>query len=438
MSLNNREWRALVMGFEARFRFMLCLCGLILALAFPIRQAGAVDYHAKDGDSGPKVWKVLFIGNSYTYFNNLPRMFEQIALSDKPSRNVSCEMIVEGGATLKKHWDSGNAIKAIERGGWDYVVLQEQSTLGINYLVQGQPRIVESPSYSAYAHRFDEASRKAGARTVLFGFWARENVPLEDHEALAYYHFLLGKEIGALVAPVGLAWQATRKREARSALYLADHSHPSPEGTYLAASVLYATCFGAAPESPRLRIVGKRMDVAGKPVPNGHGTLIEMQPALASTFRDMANGALTAGKEFARNLEQHKPKPVQLPKLEQGQQPKPEDLIGDWTGETRVYPKAPDKPATMTLRLSQVDGTWHAEAKVTFGGKPDDIILSITDFKITEQGISFSDVNKAPNGGGVAHYRAAFTANTLHGVTEIKRPETSLFVIGSWELTKKK
>ena len=70
-------------------------------------------------------------------------------------------------------------------------------------------------------------------------------------------------------------------------------------------------------------------------------------------------------------------------------------------------------------------------------GKPPDIIPSIADFQVADQGISFSDVNKAPNGGGVAHYRAAFNGKTLRGITEINRSEAFLYVVGTWELQKK-
>lgn len=437
MSQTRRGWPFSGMKFAGRFGFVIGLSGLSWALALATGTACATDFRSNDDKRGPRPCKVLIIGNSYTYFNNLPRMLEQIGQADKPPRNLSCEMVVEGGATLKKTWDDGKARKAIERGGWDFVVLQEQSTLGITYLVQGQSRIVASPRYAEFARRFDELIRKVGGRTVMFAFWARENVPLEDHNALAYYHFRVGKDLGALIAPVGFAWQVAQKRDPRAALYQDDHSHPRPEGTYLAALVLYATCFGAVPQDLPRRVSGARMDVEGKPVEGGDGTLVELSPGMTNAFRDAAKQSLTAGTTYVRDLETHKPEPPVLPKLEGGQRPAPESLIGEWTGETKVYPKGPEKSETMTLRLSRTNDSWHADAKIAFGGKRPDIIPSIADFQITDQGISFNDVNKAPNGGGIAHYRAALNGKTLRGITEINRPEASLYVIGTWELHKK-
>lgn len=437
MSQTRRGWPFSAKRIAVRFGFVVRLSGTFWALALATGTAGATDIRSNDDTPAPTPCKVLIIGNSYTYFNNLPSMLEQIGQADKPPRNLSCEMIVEGGATLKKAWEDGKARKAIERGGWDFVVLQEQSTLGVTYLVQGQPRIVESPRYAEFARRFDELTRKVGGRTVVFAFWARENAPQEDRNALAYYHFRVGKDLGALIAPVGFAWQAAQKRDPRAALYQDDHSHPRPEGTYLAALVLYSTCFGEAPRDLPRRATGPRIDIEGKPVKGGDVTLVELSPGITNAFRDAAKESLTASKTYVRDLETHKPQPPVLPTLEAGQRTAPERLIGEWTGETKVYPKGPDKAETMTLRLSRADNSWRADAKIAFGGKPPDIIPSIADFKVTDQGISFSDVNKVPNGGGIAHYRAAFDGKTLRGITEINRPEASLYVIGTWELHKK-
>ena len=108
-------------------RIVVVFCTLLCGLAHSGR---AQDAQAGAAPQASKTWKVLMIGNSNTYFNNMPRMFEQLALADQPPRRVQREMIVQGGATLKRQWEADKAIKAIERGGWDFVILQEQSTLG--------------------------------------------------------------------------------------------------------------------------------------------------------------------------------------------------------------------------------------------------------------------------------------------------------------------
>jgi hypothetical protein len=58
----------------------------------------------------------------------------------------------------------------------------------------------------------------------------------------------IGDELGATVAPVGLAWQEAVQTKPDVALWDADGSHPALPGSYLAACVLYTTLFGKSPE----------------------------------------------------------------------------------------------------------------------------------------------------------------------------------------------
>ena len=400
-------------------------------LVSPGAPARAGDVSAKKAQT-PRVWKVLIIGNSYTYFNNLPKMFEQVALADQPPRHVRCEMIVKGGATLQQHWDEGKAAQAIRQGGWDFVVLQEQSTLGVNFVVEGLPRIVDASYYFAAARRFDDVIRKNGGRTVVFAFWARENAPQEDRDALAYDHLKLGKELGAVVAPVGLAWEAVLKRKGHPALYHDDHSHPLPEGSYVAACTLYAACFGAVPAQSPLTITAKPIEVSGRESADKARTLLQLSPESARAFREAANEGLASGRRFVGELEQHKPAPTpRLPHLEPGRRPTIEELEGEWVGE-RIM----GRPVTMTLRLTHTGDVWQARAKLSLGGKSPDVILQIGDFRITDEGVSFVDNNKEPNGGGVARYRGAYTGQSLKGIAEIDLKEERLYVIGRWQLRK--
>jgi len=78
--------------------------------------------------SGAAALRVLFVGNSYTYVNRLPEMIRQMSLAAKERRPMECRLIAPGGCSLEKHWNDGAVAQAIAGGGWDYVVLQEQST----------------------------------------------------------------------------------------------------------------------------------------------------------------------------------------------------------------------------------------------------------------------------------------------------------------------
>ncbi|MGD0309351.1 MAG: hypothetical protein ABSC02_08680 [Acidobacteriota bacterium] len=59
--------------------------------------------------------RVLFIGNSYTYFNNLPEIFTRLAQAGN-QRAVEARMVAPGGWRLKDHWEKGEALKVLHEG----------------------------------------------------------------------------------------------------------------------------------------------------------------------------------------------------------------------------------------------------------------------------------------------------------------------------------
>jgi hypothetical protein len=93
---------------------------------------------------------------------------------------------------------------------------------------------------------FDEAIKAAGARTVLYMTWARQHEPESQH-AITDAYTGIGRELGATVVPVGLAWQRLFGKHDRPVLHDKDQSHPTLAGSYLAACVFLAMLFGESP-----------------------------------------------------------------------------------------------------------------------------------------------------------------------------------------------
>jgi hypothetical protein len=167
--------------------------------------------------------RVLFIGNSFTSMNDLPGLVAQLAASARPPRKLETEFVGKGGATLQRHWETGRALEAIRQGGWDFVVLQEQSTLGPAPPVDGRRQINDPKMFHEYARRFDAEIKKAGARTLLFLHWAAED------------------------APAGIAWHHALRENSKLLLYYDDGSHPGVAGSYLAACMLFAALYSSSP-----------------------------------------------------------------------------------------------------------------------------------------------------------------------------------------------
>jgi hypothetical protein len=102
---------------------------------------------------------------------------------------------------------------------------------------------------------FDEAIKRAGARTVLYLTWAKRHAP-ETQDAITEAYTSIAKEIGADVIPAGVAWERFMKKHDRPVLHDRDGSHPTIAGTYLAACAAYATLFGAGPRGNTAMIEG--------------------------------------------------------------------------------------------------------------------------------------------------------------------------------------
>src|SRR6266511_635751 len=71
---------------------------------------------------------VLFVGNSYTYADDIPWITTQLAASRKQPKTLEVEMIAFPGASLQSHWEKDDVTRRLEQSKWDYVVLQEQSS----------------------------------------------------------------------------------------------------------------------------------------------------------------------------------------------------------------------------------------------------------------------------------------------------------------------
>ncbi|MBI1766668.1 MAG: SGNH/GDSL hydrolase family protein [Acidobacteria bacterium] len=233
------------------------------------------------------VRRVLFIGNSYTYFNNLPQMLVGLAQAAKPAQPLEAEMVTVGGATLKRLWEEGQALAAIKRGGWNYVVLQEQSTLGNAPIVDGKPQIADPKTFHEYARLFDAEIKKAGAQTVFYLTWARQNAP-ETQAQLTAAYTSIAKELNALLVPVGLAWEAALQKRPELALHIADKSHPTAVGTYLAACVFYATLSGRTPAGLPNAVTGALIETTGKAKEGPPGELARLNMAEASLLQAIA------------------------------------------------------------------------------------------------------------------------------------------------------
>lgn len=206
----------------------------MVAIAFG---AWTVVTHSVDAQGGEaRPLRVLFIGNSYTYRNDLPDVLRTMA-AKAGGRPLETARAAGAGMTLADHLRSVETVARIRGGRWDYVVLQDQGT---------QP--LENPKgMQAAARELNNEITKSGARTLVMATWARKSKP-ETQALINHNTQLVADAIQAEVVPVGAAWQTALADPAGLRLYDGDGSHPSRLGTFLAASTLFATLYDRSPE----------------------------------------------------------------------------------------------------------------------------------------------------------------------------------------------
>lgn len=175
--------------------------------------------------------RLLFIGNSFTARHKLPQLVSRLAATR--DLRLEHDLITVGGASLRRHWNAGTAAARIREGDWDGVVLQEQSTLPIKNPQRTHENIRE----------FHPLIQAAGARTILYETWARQDHP-ETQITLSRTYQEIAAELKATLIPAGQAWQHTLAQPQPPQLHDRDGSHPTYAGSYLAACCFVATLTG--------------------------------------------------------------------------------------------------------------------------------------------------------------------------------------------------
>lgn len=195
--------------------------------------------------------KVLFLGNSYTYVNDLPQIVSQLATNTGDVLIYDSNLI--GGYTLQDHYSSSVSLNKILSNDWDYIVLQEQS---------------QRPSFpvaSAFANAFFALKthikqNKPCAQVTSFMTWGHENGDIQNcptNPAVCTYlgmqnllteRYMDVSDVSeSEVTPVGVVWKFIRENHPSINLYQSDGSHPSVAGSYLAACCFYTSLFRKNP-----------------------------------------------------------------------------------------------------------------------------------------------------------------------------------------------
>lgn len=179
--------------------------------------------------------RILFVGNSLTYYNDLPDIVRALAAASG-GEPLAVASATYPNVSLEDHWGGGAARGMIAGGEWSVVVLQ-----------QGPSSLPESRVLLRdYAARFATEIRAVGARPALYAVWPTSD-RAQDFERAGESYALAAADVNGLLFPVGEAWRAAWRRDPTLPLYAGDGLHPSRTGSYLAAIVIYAVLAERSP-----------------------------------------------------------------------------------------------------------------------------------------------------------------------------------------------
>ena len=249
---------------------------------------------------------VLLVGNSSIYNNNMPEMLEYIAQEN--GHKLKTKLISFGGYTLRDHLNDRIVEKTLDSLNWDFVVLNEQSTLGENYVVNGLQRVRESESFYESIREFDSLIRKRGAKTVIISLYPRKNVPKTDGEILDYSYMKIAKELNIELSPVGQTWKDFLNAENKWQLYREDNLHPTPLGSFITASVIYSTITNRKSKPINGEITGSLIDeFDGIKIKDSIVRLIEINESVSRTISEKAFNNVQKLKRAGSYLNLKKP-----------------------------------------------------------------------------------------------------------------------------------
>ncbi len=238
------------------FRSLGLRLGVLLSAAFFVHGAAFAETKLKLRDLGEVPTSVLYIGNSFYYYNNsLHGHVAQLIGSTTPPMKMRGVSATISGSGLDWHdvesYFRPNAVSSysFDRSNnivfnnpkdklFDVAVMMDCSQCPIH------PQLKNV--FAEYAKKHSDTVRKHGAKPVFFMSWAYADKPEMTNE-LAEAYTQAANANGAYVIPTGLAFARSIAKKPELNLYAPDKRHPSLAGTYLSACTVYAALFRKSP-----------------------------------------------------------------------------------------------------------------------------------------------------------------------------------------------
>ena len=191
--------------------------------------------------------KVLFLGNSHTYFNDMPELFARFVLKTT-GQKPDVTMLSYSGRTLEWHRKEYFALRFnLMYGGYDYCIIQQAA--------HPYPPVEET---LFWGKDIIELCHRCRVKPVIYMTWAEKAYP-ENQQKMIDTCEKLAADNGALLAPVGRVWQSVINKYDYIDLFFTDGEHAGLYGDFLIAAVMCKALTGTVSEV----IIGMGQDFIG-------------------------------------------------------------------------------------------------------------------------------------------------------------------------------
>lgn len=212
------------------------LLGVALAFFALPWVAGCNDHPTRPPATAADSFRIGFVGNSLTYVNDLPGMLVALSRAAGDEPPIETESVTFGGYALEDHLAQGDAVRMIQKGGWDVIALQQ----GPSTLPESRENLIE------YSRQFAAIIRNAGAEPAMYGVWP-EKARLYAFDAGIESYRAAADSIHGILFAAAQTWKTAWELDPALPLYGPDDFHPSQLGTYAAAVTIYAVVRDRSP-----------------------------------------------------------------------------------------------------------------------------------------------------------------------------------------------
>jgi hypothetical protein len=172
--------------------------------------------------------KILFLGNSLTYTNNLPGLITEIGKQENVDVTYRC--FAKPGYSIEDHLSEGKFQRELAKGRYDFVVAQQ----GPSAMDASRKSLVAS------ARQLKILCDAAKTQLAFLTVWpSRERITDLDNVIISYR--TASETTNSINCPAGLAWKKAWELDSAIALYGPDGLHPSLTGSLLCAVTIYKT-----------------------------------------------------------------------------------------------------------------------------------------------------------------------------------------------------